>query len=102
MNTVRILAAALALSAVTGSAFAGNVRYADQSAQRTVANSLITEVRTAKPAESAPAARIRYADQSDARTVANSIVEYDGKPSAARSEMPVQYSDYSQMRSFAN
>lgn len=103
MNTTRILASAV-LAIASGAALAApaGIRYADHSDQRTVANSLVTEVRTAtRVTTNAPAAVIRYADHSDRRTVANSIVEGAVRTSGT-SSTPIRYADFSASRSFAN
>lgn len=103
MNTTRILASAV-LAIASGAAFAApaGIRYADHSDQRTVANSLVTEVRTAtRITTTAPSAAVRYADHSDRRTVANSIVEGAVKATGTTST-PIRYADFSANRSFAN
>lgn len=100
MNTVRILVAALSLSAVTGVASAGTLRYADQADHRTAANSLVTEVPGAKPAMRSTGPAIRYADQGDRRTVANTVVIPSSGTAAARSML--HFADFSPMRSYAN
>jgi hypothetical protein len=102
MNSTRILAVAvLAASSTAALAAPAGIRYADHSDQRTVANSLITEVRNAVPATAVAPRAIRYADHSDRRTVANSIVE--GVAAKTSTAVAVaRYSDFSATRSFAN